>query len=568
MGRSQLGSYESKKFKYSVVYYLIVLFLCITLITGCFYNYVPEPADSAVAQVDESRIPLDEAPQIGGELRVPLPEPNTLNPLFADTKGLSDFLGIMFEGLFKFGKDDKPIPVLAQSWEVTERGRVWHIRIQEGVRFHDGYELTAEDVIFTFNALQAGLVESYYGDGIFGNPDLETMIMDEYDPHALYVHLFEPINNLTELLTFPILPKHVYQTDVFMAENKGDLSILPVGTGPFRADAMVWGSGVNLRLVRNVDWWGDKPFFDSVKGIIYEDEVLARSAFLRGEIDIFDSVDLFANIQTMGRAVRKRSYLTNYYEFIGFNFKNPIFTDGLVRRAIEHALDRRQIISTVYNGAAQDAQVPILPTSWLYRSGHFMFEADTEKASHLLEKAGFTGIDENGVRFRITEGGTEQLKFRLLTNLESALRKHAQLLIAQQLEAAGIAVEIQVLPLEQFVAALREHDFDMVIMGFDVGRFPDLSFNIFLRADEPPLNLYSSDALNSLLNEAKRAYEQETLKQIYGDIQEYISGNQPVVGLYFRTASVFFNERLEGVETPLTSDIYNGIEKWYFDRME
>ncbi len=235
-----------------------------------------------------------------------------------------------------------------------------------------------------------------------------------------------------------------------------------------------------------------------------------------------------------------------------------------MRRAIAHSLDRRQIISTVYNDAAQDAEAPILPTSWLYRSGHGVFEADFDRAVNLLEEAGFTEIDENGVRFRATEAGLELLKIRMLTNLESGLRRHAQELIASQLEATGILVEIHILPWDQFVAALRAEDFDMVLMGFDVGRFPDLSFNIHLGADELPLNLYSSDELNNLLNEAKRAYEQESLKGIYGSVQEYINNMLPVISLYFRTASVFFDERIKGVEVPLTSDIYNGIERWYF----
>jgi ABC-type transport system substrate-binding protein len=196
-----------------------------------------------------------------------------------------------------------------------------------------------------------------------------------------------------------------------------------------------------------------------------------------------------------------------------------------------------------------------------------VFEADIDRAVNLLEKVGFTGIDENGIRFRPTEAGVEQLKFRLLTNLESGLRRHAQELIAQQLEDVGILVEIHVLPWDEFVLSLKEKDFDMVLTSFDVGRFQDLSFNVQLGADEIPFSLYSSDELNNLLNEAKRAYDQETLRKIYGNVQGYINNMLPIISLYFRTASVFFDERIKGVETPLTEDIYNGIEKWYFDNL-
>jgi peptide/nickel transport system substrate-binding protein len=569
MERNLLDIYKIKKRKATVLYYIVALFLSVVLLAGCFYGYIPEPADFAAAQTNEQDDMIEkETPQSGGELRVPISVPDTLNPLFAGTKGLSDFFGIVFEGLFEFGDDLKPIPVLAQSWETKEQGRVWHIKIRDGVRFHDGYELTAEDVVFTFKALQGGLLGSPYENGIFGNPDIETMVVDEDDPYAIYVYLFEPINNMLELLTFPILPRHVYQTDVFMIENKGNLSILPVGTGPFKADSTDWDPAVSLRLIRNDDWWGDKPLFDSICGIIFEDEALARSAFMRGETDIFNSGDMFANVQVIGRNVQKHSYLTSDFEFIGFNHEHPFLSEVSVRRAIAYALDRRQIISVVYNDGAQDTEAPILPTSWLYRSGHGVFETDFDRASDLLEEAGFTGIDENGIRFRAVEAGSEQLKVRLLTNLESGLRRHAQELIARQLKAAGISVEIHILPWDQFVAALREKDFDMVLTGFDVGRFPDLNFNIHLGADELPFSLYSSDELNNILDEAERVYDQEALRSIYGNVQGYINNMLPVISLYFRTASVFFDERVKGVETPLTEDIYNGIEKWHFVRLD
>lgn len=569
MERNLLDIYKIKKRKATVLYYIIALFLSVALLAGCFYGYIPEPADHAAAQADEQNDLTDkETPQRGGELRVPISVPDTFNPLFADTKSLSDFLGIVFEGLFEFGYDLKPVPVLAQSWETKEQGRVWYIKIRDGIRFHDGYELTAEDVVFTFKALQGGLLDSPYQNGIFGNPDIETMVVDEEDPYAVYIHLFEPINNMLELLTFPILPRHLYQTDIFMAENKGDLSILPVGTGPFKADRMAWDPIVSLRLVRNDDWWGGEPLLDSIRGIIYEDETLARSAFMRGETDIFDTGDMFANVQTIGRNVQKHSYLTSDFEFIGFNHEHPFLSDVLVRRAIAHAIDRRQIISVVYNDGAQDTEAPITPTSWLYRSGHGVFEADVERAVSLLEEAGFTGIDENGIRFRTTEAGIEQLKVRLLTNIESGLRRHAQELIAQQLKAAGISAEVHILPWDQFVAALREKNFDMLLTGFDAGGFPDLSFNIYLGDDGLPLSLYSSDELSSILYEAKRIYEQETLKKLYDDVQEYINDKLPIISLYFRVASVFLDERVKGVETPLTYDIYDGIEKWYFDHSD
>ena len=564
MERNLLDIYKVKKRKFVIIYYIVALLLSVALLAGCYYDFISEPSDYAAAKADDKTDEIEEElPRRGGELRVPVPVPDTFNPLFAGTKVLSDFLGLIFEGLFEFGEDLNPVPLLAHSWEVKEQGRVWHIKIREGVRFHDGRTLTAEDVVFTFKALQSGLLDSSYAHGLVGHPDIETMAADENDPHAVYVYLFEPIHNMRELLTFPILPRHIYQTDLFMIENINNLLLSPVGTGPFKADGERFDPLSALRLVRNNDWWGGEVFLDSVLGLVYEDEAFARNAFGMGEIDIFDSMEMFANVKAIRRNAQRHSYLTTNFEFIGFNHEHPILSDLTVRKAIAHAIDRQQIITVAYDGNAQDAEAPIPPSSWLYRSGHGIFDADINQALVLLDQAGWTGIDENGIRFKATETGDKQLKFRLLTNIESSLRRHAQELIARQLEVLGIAVEVHILPWDEFVEALGTKDFDAILTGFSVGELPDLRFSTYLGDGAEPFLLYESDELNALASEAARTYDQDRLKEIYVDAQAYISDRLPVLSLYFRTGSVLFDTRVKGVDLPMTSDIYRGIEKWY-----
>jgi len=549
------------------LFYIVSLFLVATFLAGCFYYSIPDPSDNTVVQEGHEIDSLEEIlPQEGGEIRVPVPVPDTFNPLLAHTKGLSGFLGIMFEGLFELGEDQSPVPVLAHSWEVQEEGRVWHIKLREGVKFHDGHELTAEDVIFTFKALQEGILGSPYERGLVAHPDIETMVADENDTFAVYVHLFEPIHNMRELLTFPILPLHVYQSSAFMLENKGNFNFLPVGTGPFEADSARFDVLSHLRLVRNQDWWGGETYLDSVLGLVYEDETLARTAFVLGEIDIFDSVELFANVHAIGRQIQRHTYVTSHFEFIGFNHAHPILSNLLVRRAIAHAIDRQQIITVVYNGNAQNTEAPIPPSSWLYRSGHGIFDADINKASELLIQAGWTGVDENGIRFKATETGYMPLKFRLLTNIESGLRRHAQELIINQLEAVGIAVEVQIEPLDKFAEALRTMDFDAVLTGYSVGRFPDLKFNLNLGDGALPVTFYESDTLDFLVNEAAREYDQERLSGIYIDAQKYISEQLPVISLFFRTGSLLVDKSVKGITVPVSHDIYRSIDRWHISR--
>jgi len=588
---------------------MILLIIYILTLTGCGLGNVPHlvERDIDIGQSEEEESPPP-SPVKGGELVVPIPHPDTFNPLLTNFIDMINFFGLIFEGLFEYDQHMKPQPCLAESWDVREEGKLWRFHLRRGVKFHDGRVLTGEDVVFTFLALQGGRLGSFYEKGIANNTSIEKIEVDPFDPYTVNVYLSTPVNNMLDIMTFPVLPKRVYQSDVFMLEHKQDMGFLPVGTGPYKIQegGVERREGKNeishIRLVRNEEYWGKKPYIDSILARVYQDEMQVRQAFHNREIDLMNITATIINPYSRDEDVKIYRYLTRNYEFLAFNMNHPVLSDANVRRAIAYALDRKDIIFKVYLNNAEAVDVPIPSDSWLYDANYRVYDFDLDKAIELLEGAGWVieqggGQDKNesmedenaekqpgesespGVngakeveydvkqtRYKIMDSKKLELKFSILTNAENSLRREALGLIAKQLEQVGIAVEIEAVTWDDLKTRLKEGDFQAVLTGYYLDISPDLNFMFHSRQIGSDLNnfvRYRNEELDGLLNDAASAYEDAKLFEIYSRIQKHLVEQLPVISLYFQTASLVTSNRVHGVRAPRELNIYRNIEEWY-----
>lgn len=595
---------------------LICLILYILTLTACQIIEVPNIVEQDI-EMDE--VEREEAgtpePRKGGELVIPIPPPDTLNPLLTQSRDMINFFGLIFEGLFEYDENMKPQPCLAESWDVEDDGKLWRFHLRKNVVFHDGRTLTGDDVVFTFLALQGGRLGSFYQESIVNNASIQKVETDPFDPYTVNVYLSQPINNMLDIMTFPVLPKQVYQSDEFMLQHQQDMSLLPVGTGPYKVE----GEGIELdetgdgikqiRLVRNERYWGNQPYIDSILARVYDDEMKVRQAFYDREIDLINVMPTVINPYPREEDAKVHRYLTRNYEFLAFNMNHPVLGDVNVRRAIAYALDRKDIIFKVYLNNAETVDVPIPSDSWLYDSSYRIYDYDPDRAIELLEQAGWMlgkadaqdeqeqieegqveGIeneqstegelleeDDEGaseqnqqeddwIRYKIIGDQKVELRFSILTNSENMLRKDALEVIAQQLKQVGIAVDIEVLPWEELTERLKSGHFEAVLTGYYLGVFPELTFMFHSKEVGNGLNnfiRYHSDELDKLLDEAAMAYNGAKLKEFYSRIQKYLVEQLPVVSLYFQTASVITSNRVCGVKAPRELNIYRDIEQWY-----
>jgi ABC-type transport system substrate-binding protein len=327
----------------------------------------------------------------------------------------------------------KMIPCLATSWEVADDHKTWTVHLRQGVKWHDGVEFTADDVIFTYTSAMDPDLASQPGAWLLtvvGSADN----IEKVDDYTVIFHLPEPYAYFAEgVLDTMLLPKHVLEnvpldqwrshtfcTGVGSYTSNGQTFHGPIGTGPYIYEGFDPTTNTNT-LTRNDDYWNAQALWDAGKFeietiivVFIEDSDPAITALKNGEVDVLDSQ---YHLQTKLSSIQEPwgSYVT-YDAFgvqeLGCNMLHPIIGTGVdtplgqqdpsraaeaaryVRRALSHLIPRQNIIDTILGGfGTPGATVAILPLTRGYDPSIQADPYDPEMAKSLLAAAGYdTGV--------------------------------------------------------------------------------------------------------------------------------------------------------------------------------
>jgi peptide/nickel transport system substrate-binding protein len=418
-------------------------------------------------------------------------EPANLDFTTTDGAAIPEALLVnVYEGLVKIDQTTGEIvPLLAESWEVSEDGRTYDFLLREGVTFSNGEEFNAEDVKFSIERVQSDDWTISLKSGM----DVVESVEAVSPTHARVV-LSEPSNGWLFRMTTRI-------GAMFDPSGVDDLANEPVGTGPYVLEE--WNRGDSLVLTANENYWGEPPAIETVTLRYFGDPSAANNALLTGDIDVIgtvqapESLDQFAaddNLQIIEGT-------TNGEVTLSFNNESGPMSDIRVRQAVKHAIDHEALLETAWAGRGFLIGSHVPPTDPWYEDLTDMYSYDPERAQDLL-----------------AEAGQEDLTLRLrIANLPYAVAS-AQV-IASQLGEVGITAEIEPLefPARWLDEVFTNADYDMSIVSHveprDIGIFgnPDYYFR------------YDSQEVRDLLAEADAGTPEEqveTMKQVARTIAE------------------------------------------------
>lgn len=548
---------------------LLLVISMITILSACGLARIPDAhlTEEEKPSMESTPKPTEPAARSGGELKVPLANLDTLNPLLTQSRDMINFLSLIFESPITYDEQSKPTPSLITDWEVSPDGRLWVFDIRKGVKWHDGHSFTGEDILFTLQALQTGALDSFYQQNLFENTNIVEYGLRGGDSYTIFIRLGEPTYHILDLLTFPVLPQSVYQSVEFMMENKDNLSLLPVGTGPYRVDPGHPYEGETIRLVQNDSWWSGTPYIHSILGKVYASNDEVRDAFQNNEIDLVDTTVVYANTRLNRNNTNHYKYLTSDFEFLALNSSNLLFQDQDIKKAMAYGIDRKDVVSKVYLNNAETVDVPISSNSWLYDSSYRIYDYDAIRAGRLLEEAGWRDYDEDGILEKEIDGVKIDLAFTILVNSENDLRKDAADLIAKQLGQIGFQITIEVLPWD----VLQEEriitgEFDAILTGYSVDAMHDLrsAFHSEWTGEQGNNFIgYNSPKLDGLLVNAARVYTEEDRLEAYQEIQRYLTDKLPVISLYFRTGFLLADSRVRGIDGVGELGTFRKIKDWF-----
>ena len=378
-------------------------------------------------------------------------EPPNLDPTAGAAAAIDEVVyANIFEGLTRFGPDGAVLPALAQSWDVSEDGKIYTFHLRTGVTFHDGTTFDAEDVKFTLDRARAE-DSANAQKALFAGIDAVEVI----DPATVTVTLKDADGN------FPF--NMAWGDAVIVApESVAEAATKPVGTGPFRFDE--WAQGDHITISRHDGYWGTPVALSKATFRIISDPTAAFAAMMAGDVDAFPNFPAPETLAQFATDPRFKVIVgsTEGETILAMNNRQPPLDNVKVREAIAHAINRQDII----DGAMFGYGTPI--------GTHF--------APHNPDYVDLTGLsayDPEKSKALLSEAGISNLKLRLALPPPTYARRGGEI-IAAELAAVGIQTEITNLEWAQWLEQVfKGHDFDLTI----VSHTEPMDINIYARPD-------------------------------------------------------------------------------------
>lgn len=381
-----------------------------------------------------------------GALNVALfPEPTSILVGWGQTGPSQLVNGNLYEGLLRYDDKLQPMPGLASAWTVSSDALVYTFTLKRGVTWHDGKPFDAQDVVFTIDRHARAL-----------NPRVRVALQSvesirALDSHTVEIRLkevFAPFLGLFDVSTLPIAPRHLYENIDFAGRAPaGD----PIGTGPYKFKE--WVRGSHIHLVRNEKYHEPGvPKIDNVFFHVIPDAASRAAAFESGKIDVLPggTVEYFdvARLSKLpGVAVTSKGWEKFApMAWLWINHRVPLFQDLRVRQAIELAIDREALSKVVWQGYAPPATGPFHRQTPFYSPQAAQPRRDKERARKLLAEAGYKGqpVRMQGLPFGETWNRTAEL-------------------VRQNLQEAGLKVELVAADLASTMARTSNWDFDLAL---------------------------------------------------------------------------------------------------------
>ncbi len=447
--------------------------------------------------------------------------PVTLDPRVATDALSLHVIELLFNGLVRVDEHFRIVPDLAERWERPNDLTVeFHLR--RGVRFHNGRELSADDVRYTFESLRT--VGSAHASVLQEVQDIQVL-----DRYRVAFRLRRPFAPILYHLAVGIVPAEM--------GNENGFGQAPVGTGPFRFKR--WEHNERVELEAFAGYFDGPPRIERLRLRIIPDATIRFLELKKGTIDLVLGAlppEVLSLVEGLP-GVRVARVLSSNYTYLGFNLRDPILRDVRVRQAIAHAIDRDGLLTHLLRGQAIPATGLLFPQHWAYEPRVKTFPFDPDKARRLLDEAGFPEI--GGVRFPLT--------FKATT---SELSRAIAEAIQYQLSQVGIQVEIRTYEWGTYYADITSGNFQLYVLTWVGITDPDYYHYIFHSASLPPRGAnrghYHDTEVDRLLIVGRQASDIPPRMKVYSRVQQILAEDIPYVSLWHEVRWAAYKDRIAG----------------------
>lgn len=482
-------------------------------------------------------------------------EPGTLNPITATDAYESTINRNIYETLVERDNESLELkPLLAESWEISEDKKSFVFTLRKGVKWHDGTPFTARDIVYSYERIIDPGVDSPHLKSYYKDIESVTAISD----HKVRFVYSKPYFLALEFCGgMPIVPEHIFDKGDF---NTNPAGRSPVGTGPYKF--VEWDTGSQILLTRNSEYWGEKPNIKKVVFKIINDDTVKFQVLKNGNLDVAGLTpvqwDKQSNTESFTRNYNKHAYFTPNYSFIGWNQRRSYFSDKRVRRAMTHFLNRDLVLEKILLDLGTVVTNPFFLKSPEYPKYIEAYEYNPEKAVELLNAAGWTDSDGDGVR----DKNGVRFEFEFLVPNGSETGEKIATIFKEEIKKHGIVMNIRKTEWAVFTQRLNQRKFDAVTLAWSMGVESD-PYQIWSSTQaEQGSNFvgFVNKEADELIEKARGEFDRDKRIKLYNRFAEIVHEEQPYTFLFCRQSTVAINKRFENVNIyPLGIDFI----EWY-----
>ncbi|OHA83825.1 MAG: hypothetical protein A2937_02010 [Candidatus Yonathbacteria bacterium RIFCSPLOWO2_01_FULL_47_33b] len=532
-----------------------------------------------VLLIGVNRAFIVEIPAVGGTLvEGVLNTPAHINPLLATgeigSEADRDLTALIYSGLLRADGKGGFIPDLAENYNVSRDGLVYTFTIKKDLKWHDGRNITASDVVFTVTQAQDSRMKSPK------RASWDGVGVEQVDDLTVRFTLTKPYAPFIENTTMGILPEHIWKTIDFNRFDTNKYNREPIGSGPYKLDSIKTTTKdgdeipVSYTLTAFKGFALGKPYINTIKTVFYQSEDELVKAFKSGSVEAINSITPARAGALAGNESRIEHTPLPRVLAVFFNQSQaPIFTELAVRKALALAVDKQAIIDKTLAGYGVAIDSPIPPVSLGYKDStpERPRAERLAEARNILAKAGWKFDETSNTWTKKSKKETTTLRFALSTSEAPELKTVAQELKTSW-EELGVEVEVRVFATGDLKeTVVRPRKFDALFFGQVLGRDGDpYPFWHSSQRLDPGLNIasYTNQRVDKILDDARTETDHKKRVAYYESFKNEVAKDVPAVFIYAPEFLYIVPKKVRGLKLgsiTAPSERFLNIYEWYIN---
>ncbi|TSC91250.1 MAG: putative ABC transporter substrate binding protein [Parcubacteria group bacterium Gr01-1014_2] len=506
-------------------------------------------------------------PDFGGEFTEGLiGEPRFINPLLLQTDTDRDLAQLIYSGLLKNDGQGNFISDLAESFSISDDGLVYRFNLRKNIKWHDGINFSADDIIFTVKIAQN---QDFASPQRINWQGVETVKIDDL---TLEFRLKNPYAQFINNLSLGIIPSHLWKEIKAGNFILSELNLKPIGTGPYKFFKLKkdrLGRITSYELAANENYYLDGPFIESINFNFYTSEEDLIQAFNLSGVESLAGIspNNLSGLRFPGKVKINELKIPRYFAVFFNQNQSEVLSDKNVRLALAHSVNKDKIIESIY-GRGFKVDSPILPEIFDdFENSVKKYDYNPDFVRQILENSGWQDKNGDGIR----EKDDRLLEIQLVV----PLRKDFVAIggeLKKDWEAVGMKIDLitaSVIELQQNY--IQPRTYQMLLFGEVLNIEPDpFSFWHSSQKKDPGLNLalYDASGADKLLEEARQSLNPVIRANKYNDFQNLVIEDLPAIFLYSPYYIYPQAKKIKGFEINLMglpSERFVNVAEWYIE---